>query len=274
MKLNINGKIVEIEDSILSKAIEDKTESIEVKSELVIKTKEEHDSYTSNVKKEDRVIGVEIGRKEVLRGLGIEGEAVHKDVETAVKAAQDALSSAATKALENAKIEPDKKVKELQGDLKAIQAALADEKKANELNQSNFENYKKEEKIGSYLRDNLPKDLVLPAKDMIKLVKDDIKLNLDENGNIYGLGTDGQPLKDENRNLVTGDKIIASYFEKNVHYRKPLEGGAGGGDSTGGSSKKTLAEFTKEQTEAGVLPNSPKFIEAMQSQQEAGKLEK
>ena len=41
MKLNINGNIIEVEDSILTTAIEAKTESIEIKSALVIRTAED-----------------------------------------------------------------------------------------------------------------------------------------------------------------------------------------------------------------------------------------
>ena len=113
MKININGNTVEIEDEVITKAIEEKTESIDIKSDtLVIRSTADEATFSENKRTEGIAVGAEIGRKEVIKGLGIEGEGLHKSDEVSIKAIQDFSSGLVTKALEDAKIEPNAKIEE------------------------------------------------------------------------------------------------------------------------------------------------------------------
>ena len=84
---------------------------------------------------------------------------------------------------------------------------------------------------------------------------------------------DGQPLKDEHLNLLGADKIVTSYFDANPHYLKSATGGAGGSDSSGGSSKQSLEAFTKEMMDAGHSPNSEGFNQIMTERIKSGTLD-
>ena len=110
MKININGNLVEVSDDILHKAIEDKLDSIDITSEdLVIRTTEQQTLFETNLKKEVGDHKVEIGRKEVLAGLGIdyEGKGFHKDLNKSIEAINTFVGLSTTKALEDAKLAPD-----------------------------------------------------------------------------------------------------------------------------------------------------------------------
>ena len=86
MKLNINGREIEVADEELSKAIEEKKESLEIKSDLSIRTAEEETTFVENLKTGSNTAAYEIGRKNVLKGLGIEVEGQHKSDEAAINA--------------------------------------------------------------------------------------------------------------------------------------------------------------------------------------------
>ena len=104
MKLNINGNIIEVEDSILTTAIEAKTESIEIKSALVIRTAEDETTFAANTRTEGIAVGAEVGRKEVLKGFGLEGEGLHKNESSTIEAIKTFNTGLVDKALIDAKI--------------------------------------------------------------------------------------------------------------------------------------------------------------------------
>jgi hypothetical protein len=110
MQLNINGKSFEINSEELKKALESDSPSFDVNSDLVIRTSEEEETYTSNLRKEGTTIGAEIGRKELLKSLGIEGEGLHKSDEKALESINELISSKVNSELEGAKIEPNKRL--------------------------------------------------------------------------------------------------------------------------------------------------------------------
>jgi len=120
MKLDINGKTFEVTDEILSKAIEDKTESIKIESDLIMRTPDEENTFVANTKKSGDSASFEIARKGVLKGLGIDVDGQHKSDESALTAINSFVQNKVEKALTDAKIEPDKQVLELKADKEGL----------------------------------------------------------------------------------------------------------------------------------------------------------
>lgn len=262
MKLNINGNEIEVSDESLSKALEDKQESFEVKTDdLVIRTTEQQTTYEDNLKKEVGDHKVEIGRKEVLAGLGIEieGKGIHKSLDKSLEAINGFIGTTTATALADADKEPNGKIKELTTDLETLRGNLALKDGEIETAKGEFASYKKTQKLSDTILDNMPENTILPKKDIMSIVSSQINLDINESGQTFGYGQDGQPLKDGDRTLLSGESIVKSFFDNNPQYVKPASGGAGGADSTGKDGKLTWDGFVAQQKEAGNNPSSEKF---------------
>ena len=276
MKININGSIVEINDDELNKAIEDKAESIEIKSEeLEVRSKADFDTYIGNLKSESQKIGEEIGRKELFKSLEIESEGTgaHKDVNKSKDLIQNWSNGLTSKALEDAKIEPDKKVQELTNDLNTMRSNFENEKTRADKAESNFTEFKTNIEKTNLIRKALPDNLALPEEDVMLIINQRVNIGKNENGSFVGLNQDGSVMKNSNLEPLSVKEVLSPFFENNPHLLTKPSGGAGGGDSSGGSSKQSIEDFTKEMREQGFAPNSPKFNEIMQSRMKEGKLE-
>lgn len=275
MKININGKSIEVSDAELAKALEEKKESFELKADgLTIRTTEEDDLFAKNKEKEGVSIGAEIGRKELIKGLGIESDGAHKSDKTAIDAIKTVMSGSVAKALEDAKIEPNEKIRSLETDMELLRGNLTKaEQKALE-SENQFHSFKQGIEIDNELVSLMPDNTLLPKKDMLMLFKSKQKIEKSESGQTIGLGLDGQPLKDTSTLQPLPIKsVVENFFSENSQYLKGAEGGAGGGDSGSSGSKKSWEKFEAEQKEKGHQLNSPEYIADMQSEITAGNLE-
>jgi chaperonin cofactor prefoldin len=274
MKFNINGKEIEVADEELSKALEEKKESLEIKAEtLIVRTSEEDTTFRENFKRESMTAGIEVGRKNIIKALGIEAEGVHKSDETALEAINSFVTNKVTTSLAEAKIEPNKKVDELTKDLQTLQGTI--KTKDDEIARVNgeFNAFKTGHIKTSTLEKNLPENLVIPKADMLTILNASLKSEVDENGNVFFIGSDGQPMKDPTTLAVLPAKtVLDNYFSTNAHYLKSASGGAGGADSGDGSGKQTLEDFTKEMTDKNIRPNSAEFNTEMSARMKAGTL--
>lgn len=262
MQLNINGNTVDLDLEAFNKAIEDKAESFEIKSDdLVIRSTENQNLYEDNLKKEVGDYKVEIGRKEVLNALGLEteGKGLHKNLDKSVSAINEFIGLSTKTALEEAGKAPDGKIKELTTDLETLRGNLLAKDSEIETAKGEFNTYKKNQTISNVLMNNIPENTILPKSDIMTIVKSQINLDIDDNGNSFGLGTDGQPIKDADRSVIGGENIVKSFFNNNPQYLKPVSGGAGGGDSTGEGGKIKFDDFVKQQAQAGNSPASAEF---------------
>lgn len=272
MKININGKEFEVSDEDLTTAIEAK-EGVAIESDVVMRTQEEETTFVKNTQKDGFKTGSEIGRKEVLKGFGLEGEGHHKSDESAIEAINSFVDSKVSTALTDAKIEPDKKVAE----------AIADKDKVlsnfNNL-QTEFDTFKSETKIAaqnqkriSTLSSLIPSN-VIDGNIALDVMSVRLKTGFDENGNLYGVGQDGLPMKNPTTMEVLPMKdVVSSFFDNNKTLLKAASGGAGGGDSGGGSGgKQSQADFQKEMKESKIGLNSPEMIKVMNERLKAGTL--
>lgn len=275
MIININGKPVEVSNKDLQAAIEGKQESINVNSEdFILRTLEEENSFKENTRKEGITIGSEIGRKNVLKGLGIEVDGAHKNDDTAIDALKSWTNNQVSTALTDAKVEPNKKLQQYESDINTLKGTIQtlQSEKDNVLNE--FTGYKKNQLITNTLSGLIPDNVVIDKSDMLTLLSTKIKTEVDENNNIVAIGSDGQVIKNKTTlEPLSIKSVVSDFFDNNPHYLKGVEGGTGGGDSHGGDKKQTMDAFMSEMKEKGVTMNSEPFVKEMLERQKAGLLE-
>ena len=276
MKLNINGNSLDLDIEAFNKAVEGGQESFDIKSDaFVIRSTESQTLYEDNLKKEVGDYKVEIGRKEVLNALGIEneGNGFHKSVDKSIGAIKDFINQSTKSALEEAGKAPDGKIKELTTDLETLRSNLLAKDSEIEAAKGEFNTYKKNQTISNVLSSNIPENTILPKSDILTIVSSQISLDIDENGNSFGYGKDGQPIKDGDRSVISGDNIVKTFFDNNPQYLKQASGGAGGGDSTGEGGKIKFNDFIKQQGEIGNTPSSAEFKQEASRLNSEGKLD-
>jgi len=275
MKFNINGNEIEVKDEDLTKAMEEKAESLSITTDsLVIRTKQDDATFKQNTESAAQGVGMEIGRKNLLKGLGIEVDGAHKDESKSIDALNGFVTTSVTKELANQKIEPDKKVQELLKDKEALVSNLASV-------QNQFDTFKKDatHKNQMHMRTNelsklIPENTLNNKNITLTIMEATLKTGFNEHGVMFGIGADGHPMKNPTTlELLPVKDVVDKFFESNPELLKPSEGGAGGGDSGGGSTKQTLESFIEEQTKAGNPPNSEQFNKIMMERHKAGLLD-
>ena len=272
MKFNINGKSFDVSSEGLTKAIENKTESIDVKSDFTIRNQEEETTYKENIQRESHGVGIEIGRKNVLKGLGIETEGgIHKSDDSSITALNSFISNKVASELESAKIEPNKKVEELQGNINLLKGTITTLTTEKATAVSEFSTYKKGLKLSDALISAIPDNTILPKKDMINVIGNQIKLDISDVGQVFAIGQDGQAIKNPtDASYMPIDSVVKNFFDSNQQYMKSTEGGAGGGDSGDKGSKMSVDKFIEEMDTQGIAPNSPEFNAELGIRQKAG----
>ena len=251
MKFTVGTKEYDIDDAVITKAIEDKTTVLELAKDVIVRTNVEDNAFVENMKKEARKEGLEIAVKKSREELGLsfEGKTLEKLVD-AVKA----------KAVEEAGLNPDEAVTKIKAKLSekelALQTAIsrADqaEKNAKDL-QSSF-------KIDKALDQFIPSNTALPVEDIKIILKSKLEFK-DNEGNLE-VYSGGQLLK----NATTMDALpakdaIENFFRDNTHYMKAAEGGNGGGDSGNGGNggKLTIEKFNENMKTKGHTINSAEY---------------
>jgi len=264
MKFNINGKVVEVDNATITDALEKKAEEISItNAPFVIRTTDEDKMFQENLKKDGIQVGTEIGRKELLKKMNLfkEETGVHKSDETTIAALQEWNSEQLSKGLADAKIEPNKKVEEHTKDLETLKGTIKTVQQEKEQILNEHKGFKKSTIINSTLSSVIPDNIVLPKSDMMVLLGNKLKVDVDDNGNLFGIGIDGQPLKNPTtlEPLPIKD-VVTSFFNDNPHYLKTAQGGAGGSDSgNNGGSANSYDRFVKEMADKGHGEGSEAF---------------
>lgn len=278
MKLNINGVIVEVDITTLSKAIEDKAESFDIKSDdIVLRTKDAQESYENNIKSESQKVGEELGRKGVFKSLeiDIEGTGAYKSDDKSADALKKWSGDALAAGIKDAGVDPDKKLVAANEDIAALKESLATANGSVTAWETKHNTHVKQSGIRKDILKSLPENLAFPSDDMADLILLRNKFDQDENGNTFQVGSDGNPMKDADRNVLPLSSSMTTFFDDNPTYRKGADGGAGGGDSGKGDKLQTFDAFNTEMSEKGDHPlNGENYREEMSKRQEAGTLEK
>lgn len=273
MKININGKSVELSDEDVKAALDSEKKEIDVSADFIVRTVDEEKSFKENIRKEGVNTGAEIGRKEVIKGLGIEGDGIHKSAEATINSVNNFLNSKVEEEVSTLKEKPDERVKELTSDVQTLKTTISTLESEKQEIQGKFSAFKKGNKIRSTLEGLIPENSILPKDDMLTILQTKLKVDVDENENIFAIGVDGMPVKNPTTlELVPVKDVVEGFFSENQQYLKAPEGGAGGGDSGSGSGKQTLDEFTKEMTANDIKVNSEQFNAEMNERLKNGTL--
>lgn len=260
MKITIGGKVFEVDDATLTKALEDKTE-VSIESDMVIKTVEENETFVNNLKDQQIKIGKEIGIKEFKKHVGLEVEG--KDYEKVSEAFK-------AKIISESNISIDEKEKKWKTDLQTLKDAnstlLGDVEKERSLRVG----VEKRVKVERHLDKFMPETLTIPKDDMSLILANKFDFDIEDGQFIAKDKMTGKVLQDANTlNPTPYDKVINGFFESHPSYLKPVEGGNGGEDS-GGTGKTSVDAYTKTLNEAGHATNSESFNAEMTKAIEAG----
>lgn len=259
MKIKIGNKSFEVS----KEELEGNPEEITLDFNGVLRTQEEESVFVENHKKDARKEGLEIAVKQYRDEYGFEGRSIEKLIEAVEK-----------KTLADAKIEPAEKLKKVQEKLDEKETALQNALTKVQEKENEFKTYKNETKISSTLDSLIPENVMLPREDMKLIIKNKLSFDVDENGNIIALDSMGNVIKDQTTaNPRNVKDVVDNWFKDNQNYLKPIEGGSGGGDSSGKGGKKSIDDFIEQMREKDIAPNSDAFNAELNKQMEAGLIE-
>lgn len=266
MKFIVSGKELEVSDETIAKAIEDKTESITIESsDLVVRDKTEEETFVKNLKETTKTASVEIAVKEVRNSMGLSFEG--KTMDNLVEAVQK-------KAIEDAKIEPNKKVDALTKDIETLKGTISTLTGEKETIEKSFNSFKSEAVINNTLQSSIPANSMLPKEDMMVLLKSKLKFGVND-GNVVVFDANGEPMKDaKTLSPLDAKTVVSDFFTNNPQYIDKAKGGGGGDDEPGGSGgKMTVEQFIAQKEKEGVSYTSPEFDKELQEKLKAGLIE-
>lgn len=247
MKIKIGNKTFEVS----KEELEGNPEEITLDFEGTLRTEEEEAVFVENHKKDARKEGLEIAVKQYRDEFGFEGRSIDKLIEAVQK-----------KTLEDAKIEPAEQLKKIKATLQEKETALQNALGKISEKENEFKTYKNQTLLDRKLDAYIPQNTILPKEDIKLILKTKLAFDVDENGNVLALDSQGNVIKDPTTaNPRDAKEVVESFFKDNQSYIKPVEGGSGQGDSGKGTKKMSIDDFIKEQSEKGVKPNSAEFQE-------------
>lgn len=263
MKFKFHGQEIEIDDNTLKEALEKQTQvELPKPQSLIIRTNEEEEAYKNNLRNEAKQTGVEITIKEYREKLGLSFDGKNMDAFT---------EAYKKKILDDAKIEPDAKVKTLESDIEKLRTNIQTIQSEKEKVESQFQTFKTGMQIQSELGAIIPANTVIPKDDMLTIIKNKYDFKI-ENGKTVVV-QNGEVLKNPTtlEPLAPKDAIDRFFMDNPTYINK--SGGAGGGDSGAGGGKVSLDKFIEEMKNKGIAPNSEAFNNEMNERIKAGTIE-
>ncbi len=228
-----------------AKTIEIPTGKFYETEKYVIKTVEDHDIFMKNTRTEANVAGLEIAVKEARTKYGYTFEG--KTLENLMKAHSDKIAADSDK-------EPNDKIEELTGDiatLKGLNVGLQgtiDTMTSDGLLKDN------QRKIDGNILASIEGELTLSKLQIATLFKSEYEV-VDEDGKQL-IKKGGVTLKSETLDPLTLADVMPKFIEP---FAKKVEGGTGGGDSSGDGKAGSLEAFVKEMDAAGKPQGSEEF---------------
>lgn len=256
------AKAAGISEETLRNAIEsEESVLVELNNERVVyDSKEDFDTYINNVKKEASTASLEIAIKQARNDLGLDFQG---------KTMDNLLNAVKERTLEEAKIEPNKKIEELNNDLNSLRQQL--QSKDEEFNQlqSNFKLERQEREINNRILNALPKEgTAIGQDDLLTLFKSQHNVELGEDGNVI-VKKNGEVLKDKLMSPMGLEDVITNFT---TPYIKKPEGGRGRTDEAGKPKAGTLDAFTSEMKDKGIEANTQEFNRIMAERMQEGTL--
>lgn len=259
MKIKIGNKTFEVSKDAEGSYPEETT----LDFQGTLRTEEEEATFVENHKKDARKEGLEIAVKQYRDEFGFEGRSIDKLIEAVQK-----------KTLEDAKIEPAEQLKKIQATLQEKETALQNALSKVSEKENEFNSFKNQTKLDQYLDGVIPQNTILPKEDIKLILKTKMKFDIDDNGSVLALDSQGNVIKDPTTaNPKEAKEVVESFFKDNQSYLKPIEGGSGGSDSGSAGKKKTIDKFIEEMNAKGIKLNSEPFNTELKKQVEAGVVE-
>lgn len=253
------AKLLKIPEKEITTAIT-ATEEVDlaVDDKLTVLTEAEVTTLKANSYKEGKNAGPEMEVDKLKKELGL--DFTGKTVKALVEAAQ-------AKTLEEAKIEPDQKVKELEGKLKTAQQTAEEFKTKLAEKESEISSTKTE----SLVLKDLPANTTLPSNKVLALMKLDGYEYKNEEGKIVWY-KDGKVLADKIGNNLDTAAVATEYATTNkLLGEEDIEGGRGGNDKIKKPGVYTkLSEIKAKFTSEGKSMLGDEFRQAVE---EASKVE-
>lgn len=263
MKIKIGNKTFEV----LKEELDGNPEEIAIDFKGTIRTLEEETTFTENIKSISQTAGAEKALRTKADELGLEIQGSKRNID-------DVFNAYAKKVLEDAKIEPAEQLKKIKQTLEEKESALQNALSKITEKEVEFKTYKNKSILDKELDSYIPDNTILPKDDIKTILKTKLKFDIDDSGNVFVLDASGNVMKDATTaNPLGANEVVSGFFKDNQTYLKPVEGGAGGSDSTNKGTKKTIDKFIEEQQAQGIKVNSPEFNEAYAKQVELGLVE-
>lgn len=260
IKFIVGGKTVEVEREQLDQMLEKGEVNVPVDG-LVIRTSEEEETFKTNLAKvkydDGKKAGAEMVIKEGREAFGLEFEG---------KTIQNFGEALKSKALTEAKIEPDKRIKELEGDVETLRGNL-------KTVQGTFDSYKEQViaektrgKKDTFLLGLIPDQGLRVSKSItLSALKTEGGIDIDytEEGTPF-VTVNGVAQKNDTDLTYTNPKIfIGEKITEMGLIDKPGGGGGGGDDTGGGGTPGSYDAFVKEMLGKDIHEGSLEFSEEM-----------
>lgn len=253
-------KSLKLDEGTLSKALQSETPVKIELPQLVVRTKDEEDTFIENLKTNHFTAAQEILIKNTKRDLGLdfEGKNINKLIEV-VKA----------KALEEAKIEPDKKVQELAADKAKLQQNIQELESKFQAKEKEFIFKENERKVNDALLSSMNFETAIPTNDVLTLFKSNFQTDLE--GDKVVIKKNGEVLKNPTTLSPLSPNEVLAEFAKPYLKTAVITGGGGKKDEPGGKLNSYEA-FEKSMTDQNIKPGSAEFIQKMQEAMKSGTL--
>jgi len=246
------------EDSLREAITSEDDVTLEVPTDRVVKTKEEFEAYTTNLKKEHGNASVEMAIKAVRNEMGLEFQG---------KNMENLLESYKEKVLKEASIEPNEKISKLESQLGEFKTKLEERNNAFTELETNYKREGQERSINNKLLNSIPENTTLSADDILVLFKSKYEVDLNDGSMVFK--KDGKELKDENLNPLGLDSIMNEFVQP---YAKKAEGGSGKGTETGNFKAGSIEAFDKRMADQGHKIGSEAYMSQMSKEMSDGTL--
>jgi hypothetical protein len=240
----------------LEKAISEKEEvALTIQDKLNVFTEEEVTTLKKNEYNSGKTAGVEIAVKESREKLGLNfsGKTIEGLVEAATK-----------KALDDAKIEPDKKVTELEGKVTNLQNTVREYETKMAEKDTEVNGIKDSYELSQYIPapgENGPAFVPNEVLQLMKINGYDFKR---ENGALVPY-KDGKQLQDKLSNALQAKDVITGFMkEKKLITEEVVPGGRGGGDKRPGAKATKYSELKEQFIAQGKNLQGEEFAKAVQ----------
>ncbi len=242
---------------------DEKEHELELNTDLkVFDSQEDYNTLMENKKKEFETSG----REKLLKSMRDESELSYEGVKDPKKYTEALTAKVTAAALEGAKVEPNKKIEELETSLTGLRGTITkQEEKITGLN-SSIAKSETASSIDKLISGTLPVKTLIPKDEVVYLIGKKVDLRIEEGKML--LFQNGVVVKDHLENPVDPTEHLK---ELAAVYAVAPSGGNGGGDE-GGGSKSNYASFVKEMTANGINEGGEAFQKEAMKREEAGTL--